>query len=261
MSNGISTEQRIAAVLAGDAIAAVDLSDLIAETDNASSAADATAEAERTRALDPARPVDPATAHTAIANAALVAQRMRAAMPRLQARLDEITAQEYAATWREDYAAVEAASDELATQMNGVYAAFVEQFTELMSRVAACDQQVAKINIGAPSGESRRLRVVELQGRKLDRFTRAVPSITDDLKLPPWQPGGQEWPVRVPFSAAMAAAIAPRPFDRRFSPDWWQVKQEEEARVREQQVREAAEREAKALENYRGPRWWEKERA
>jgi hypothetical protein len=36
---------------------------------------------------------------------------------------------------------------------------------------------------------------------------------------------------------------------------------EEQRAVRERPEREAAEREAKALENYHGPRWWEGERA
>ena len=43
--------------------------------------------------------------------------------------------------------------------------------------------------------------------------------------------------------------------------DWWQVKEEAARALRERQEREAAEQEAKARENWHGPRWWEGERA
>jgi hypothetical protein len=131
----------------------------------------------------------------------------------------------------------------------------------LMGRIAEADKQVARVNSSAPSSESRRLRVVELQGRNLDRFSRAAPSILDELRLPMWEAGGPEWPVSKPFNAAVAAAITPRPYNRRYSADWAKAKEEEARALRERQVREAAEREAKALENYHGPRWWERERA
>jgi hypothetical protein len=258
MNNGISTEQRIASVLAGDAITSADLSDLIEEAADAAGVADATAEAERTRALDPAQPVDPATARASMEDAALVAQRMRIALPRLQARLDEITAQEYAATWSDDYAAVEAVRDTLAAELK-TYAAIVATITDLLTRIEACDREAARINGSAPSGEPHRLRAVELEARNLANFTRGVPSITDELRLPHWEtPRGLAWPPPMPVDPAR---FAPVPFNRRYSPDWWQVKEEEARALRERQEREAAEREANALENYRGPRWWEKERA
>ena len=57
--NNVSMEQRIASVLAGDAITSFDLSTLMQDVEAAADDADATAEAERTRALDPAQPVEP----------------------------------------------------------------------------------------------------------------------------------------------------------------------------------------------------------
>jgi len=261
MNNGISTEQRIAAVLAGDAIASVDLSALIEEAADAAGVADATAEAERTRALDPAQPVDPATARASMEDAALVAQRMRTAMPRLWARLDEITSQEYAAQWRADFEEAATIRDALAAELQETYPAIVATISDLMTRIEACDRDASRVNGSAPSGERRRLRKVELEARGLDSFTRSVPPITDELKLPPWQPGGQEWPVPVLFSATVAAAITPRPFDRRYSPDWWRVKEEEAAEQREQHKLETEKREAERDANWRGPKWWLGERA
>jgi hypothetical protein len=65
------------------------------------------------------------------------------------------------------------------------------------------------------------------------------------------------WPPPRLFDPAWLAV----PADRRYSADWWQVKEEEARALRARQEREAAEREVKALENYHGPRWWEQDRA
>jgi hypothetical protein len=52
--------------------------------------------------------------------------------------------------------------------------------------------------------------------------------------------------------------VGPAPGDpRRYSGDWWQVKEDEARALHERHEREAAEQEAKALESYHGPRWWE----
>jgi hypothetical protein len=42
--------------------------------------------------------------------------------------------------------------------------------------------------------------------------------------------------------------------------DWWRVKEEEARAQRTRQEREVAERDARARENWHGPRWWEAER-
>jgi hypothetical protein len=142
------------------------------------------------------------------------------------------------------------------------YPAIVATITDLMTRIAACDGDAARVNGSAPSGERLRLGGVELSSRNLAGFTRAAPSILEELKLPPWEPGGPEWPIARPFNAAaIAAACAPRPFDRRYSPDWWQVKEAEAAERREQQRLEDERRAAEADANWRGPKWWEGERA
>jgi hypothetical protein len=50
--------------------------------------------------------------------------------------------------------------------------------------------------------------------------------------------------------------------DPRLSTDrWWEAKQEQERAAAERAAHEEKQREAKALENYQGPRWWKKERA
>lgn len=64
----------------------------------------AAAKRAREEALDPT--VIDAAARTAVLESEFLSQRLRAAMPRLLARLDEIRAQEYATQWRADYAEV-----------------------------------------------------------------------------------------------------------------------------------------------------------
>jgi hypothetical protein len=192
-------------------------------------------------------------------SAAFTPDRLRTVLPRLQQRLQEVQAQEYAAQWRADFDEAATVRDALAAELLEVYSPFVERITDLMSRIGACDREAARVNGSAPSGEPRRLCVVELRARGLDSFTRSVPSITDELRLPHWEtPDGLAWPPPVSIDPAR---FAPVPFNRRYSADWAQAKEEEARAVRERQEREAAEREAKALENYRGPRWWERERA
>ncbi len=60
------------------------------------------------------------------------------------------------------------------------------------------------------------------------------------------------------------ARPSPQPvsFDPRLYTDrWWEPKQEQAQAAAERAAREDAEREAKALENYYGHRWWERGRA
>jgi hypothetical protein len=192
----------------------------------------------------------------------LKGDRLRAAMPRLWALFDQVASQEYAAQWRADYDEAAIVRDKLAEKLVELYAPFVERIADLMTRIAEADKQVSRVNGSAPSGERRRLRKVELEARGLDGFTRAAPSIVDELRLPQWEPGGQEWPPpALPFNAAMAAAIAPRPFNPRYSADWAAAKEAEAAERREQHKLETEKREAEANANWRGPKWWLGERA
>jgi hypothetical protein len=63
------------------------------------------------------------------------------------------------------------------------------------------------------------------------------------------------WPPPRIFDQSM---FEPVPYDRRYSPEWGLVQDEERREARERDEREAKEREAKALENYHGPKWWER---
>ena len=132
------------------------------------------------------------------------------------------------------------------------------QLVDLFRRAELVDKEISRVNGSAPEGERRRLAEVELAARNLESFSTADPSIAKAVRLPDWGHSVKTaWPPPRLFDSAL---FAPVPADRRYSADWWQVKEEEARAVQERQEREEKEREAKALENYHGPRWWEKDR-
>jgi hypothetical protein len=75
------------------------------------------------------------------------------------------------------------------------------------------------------------------------------------VRLPDWE--GGELPVWPPHRRPSPMAITPvLGGDPRLSTDrWWEVREEQA-----QAAVERAAREEKALENYHGPRWWERAR-
>jgi len=86
-------------------------------------------------------------------------------------------------------------------------------------------------------------------------------TIMKELRLPARNSSsGPKWPPYRPLDPAM---IAPMPGGdpRLYTNRWWEVHREQEHALRERREREEARREAKALKNYHGPRWWESKRA
>jgi hypothetical protein len=191
-------EKRITAALV-DATTSAELAALIEATETAIVTADAAADAERERALDPLVSPDAGKARAAMDHAAFTRDRLHTVLPRLKQRLQKVQAAEYAARWQADYERVQAKRDVLAAEYAQLYPKLVSQITDLFGRAAECDRNVARINGSAPRGEHRRLREVELMARNLERFTRDEPSITKELKLPDWdQPTKLAWPPHRP---------------------------------------------------------------
>jgi hypothetical protein len=132
--------------------------------------------------------------------------RLRTVQPRLQARLAEAQAAEYAARWQADYEHVKAERDALAAELRETYPGVVKQLVNLFGRIVQVDTNVSRINISAPYGDHRRLLGVELTARKLDNFTTASPSVAEELQLPDWERSTVlAWPVphRPLFSPGM----------------------------------------------------------
>lgn len=256
----LSLEKRIAAAFADD-VKSVDLAALIDETDKAIIVADASAKAAREKSLDLIASPNVSLARTATEDAALRCDQLRRVLKRLEARLNEIEAAEYAASWEPEFQEVQAKRDELAAELREVYPELTHRLADLFHRIEAADKEVSRINGSAPPGDHRHLLGVELTGRGLASFSTASPSIAKELKLPDFERSDQTaWPPHRSLDPALFAPVVEGD-PRLYTDRWHEVWEERAQAAREKEAREAKEKEAAALENYHGPRWWEKERA
>jgi hypothetical protein len=254
--NTTAIEKRIAAALSED-ITSSDLVSLLVETEAAISEAEATAEAERAKALDLLASPNAAKARTAMEDAAFARDRLRTHLPRLRDRLREVQAAEYAAAWEPEYKRVEGTRDELAAELAATYPKLVAQLVHLLGRIEECDREVSRINGSAPDGESRRLRQVEVVARALDSFSRDNPSITKELQLPDWERSNRlAWPPpKAPLAALVAAAIPAFQFPG--GGEWWEGREKLAARQEAEQARLAAyyEKQERAREEREKAEW------
>jgi hypothetical protein len=248
-------EHRIADALKADDIKSSDLAALIVETEIAAAAADKTAEEEREKALDPLASPNAAKARAAMEDAAFASDRLHTVLPRLQARLADVQAAEYAARWEPDFEQVQARRDELAQEYATTYPRLLAQLVDLFSRAETVDKEISHINGSAPTGEHRRLLGVELTARDLECFTTANPSIASAVQLPDFERSAVlTWPPPTPSLAVQIAtsmiqrphpganwseAIAERNLARR--EDHARVIAHYDAMARQREEREAAE--------------------
>jgi hypothetical protein len=166
--------------------------------------------------------------------AAFTRDRLRTALPRLQVRLKEVEAAEYAAHWEPDYQHVKAVRDELATEMREVYPAAVAQLVDLFQRAAECDRECSKISGSAPYGEHRRLLKVELAARRTQGLLQPDVWIAETLRLPafPRETGPVlAWPPPPP-PVSVSSFVLPGP-----GPDWHAELKARDAARREESLR------------------------
>jgi len=235
-------EQRIATALSSETTSDV-VALLIAEVETAIVAADKAAEMEREKALDPLASPDAAKARASMEDAAFTRDRLRNVLPRLQARLTELHAAEYAARWEPDFEQVQAQRDELAQQYAGLYPKLAGQLVDLFERIEAVDKEVSRVNGSAPEGEHRRLRQTELVARGLDNFSRADPPIT--VQLADWTNSEKmAWPPPKPSLAVQVATSMT--YGSHPGASWWQESKERAQALRAEQERVAAFYEAQA---------------
>jgi hypothetical protein len=109
-------EERITSALANASIASTELRELIPETEAALTAAEATAQAEREKALNPVTSSDSAEAEQLVWTAEFRRDRLRSFLSHLRQRLAQLEMSERAARWQEDYEAVKKERDELADE-------------------------------------------------------------------------------------------------------------------------------------------------
>src|ERR1035437_6384946 len=212
-------EQRIATVLSSDTTSDV-VAILITEVETAIVAADNAAEAEREKALDPIASPDAAKAHEAMQMVEFSRDRLRTALPRLQARLEQLQAEEYLTRWRSDYEKLKVKREGLAEELRTIYPEFETKITDLFARIAANDAELSGLHQARPGGVALHLLGAELVARDLERCTIREPAIAQGLKFPTFAPGQRlAWPPQRSLAAAFAMSMVPT-HDPRYTADW-----------------------------------------
>jgi hypothetical protein len=241
MTEQATLERQISTVLTEDSSNSSVIATLIAETETAIVTADQDAKLEQERVFDPLAAPDPKAVREAMQAAEFVQTWLRSALLRRQQRLRETQERERRAKWYADYEALKSRRDALAAEFREVYTEFEARVVDLLTRTAANDAEISNLHSARSSGVKLHLLEAELVARGLERFTRDVPSIAKELKLPAFEPGQPPaWPPRPQFHRPLAA---PMPYDPRFSNRWWEAG---EARRRHEEERQA--QEAKAAE-------------
>jgi hypothetical protein len=210
----MSIEQRIATALSELAMTSAELAKLVAETEAAITEADATAEAERSKALDLLASPDAEQARSAMDEATFARDRLRTVLPRLQVRHRQTIAAENYARWLPTYEAAKAKQVALAQELERIYRPFQDRMVELLPQIEEADNEARQVNDlkpfdanGRGYGDRRYLCDTEQVGRPAGAM-----SIVKDLKLPAWD-GGAAWPpFRSPcWGLQLVAAMAAIP--------------------------------------------------
>jgi len=187
-------ETRIVGALRGG-LTAAKLAALAEETEVAIRQADANAEAQREKALDPMSSPDPRQARAAMEDAAFRSERLRSLLPRLQARHEQVAAAEEREQWKRRYETLKVRRDALSAELVRVYPELADRLADLFGRLAAMDVEISNLHHSRPAGVPLHLANVELEARGLTSFTTVNPSIARDLRLPAWENGAAAlWP-------------------------------------------------------------------
>ncbi len=252
-------EERLVAGLTTDVTSSA-IAAMIDEAEAAIAEAEAAAARTRELALDPIASPDAASARETFQAAEFARDRLKTLLPRLKARRSDVQTAEHQARWDAEYRQVEAEQNVLAEELAATYPRFVAQLLDLLQRARAIDSRASHINGSALPGEARRLLPVELRSRGLDCFSSAQPSILGKLQLPDFDLSSRmAWPQ--PHSSELFMAASKLGHDRRlYSGDWWQVYEEDTLLKLEQQAKELAVHTAEVERQWRGPRWWDRER-
>jgi hypothetical protein len=218
-------QRRITESLVGD-ITSADLATLISETEAAIAAANATAEAERTKALDLTLSPDATTARETMQAAEFTRDRLRAVLPKLKERLSQVAEREYLAKWHAAYETLKIERDALAADLRAVYPEFETKISDLFARIAANDEQRSRLDQARPVGHD--LRSAELAARNMAEFSRYQPSIAATLKLPAFEPGERlAWPPpQQPTNPASLTPVIMSGDQRLHTSEWWKVAEE-----------------------------------
>jgi hypothetical protein len=189
------------------ALSSAEISDLLAEVDQTSSAAQATSKAAQARALDPKlRPADVDAARQQMSDADFRAKRMDAAAAQLKDLLAKATAREASEERAREYAAAKAERDQLAEDLVA-YQEHAGAIVALLNRLAASRERIKAVNASGSSAETwlysaEKIARAPNAGPGFDfgnQYDSSLPDLTDGVRLPhflkdPNRIGGFAWP-------------------------------------------------------------------
>jgi hypothetical protein len=192
-------ERRISTGLTGERTAH-DLANLLMQTDFAIPQAEEFAKLENEKSLDPLQSPDPREARQAAEDAVFASNRLRTLRPRLLARYHEVSAAEQRDKYLAHYEQLKIEGAALGAELADLYGA-VMPLIDLFVRLRAFRERCSSLHLTDPGGLAH-VRDPELVARRLDGFTRDVPSLLDAVHLHDWQSGTEVWPPRQPSFAA-----------------------------------------------------------
>ena len=181
----VSLEARLGAVLAAANSSSSELRELITETEAAANKAEADAKRLHSEALELGCTNADVLEQQARAAELLVA-RLDAALPRLDDRLRKEAADDYARKWRTRMDRAVVARETVAKRLSH-YREMAAQLLTIFEEVRFTDAKIiGPVNKSRPANEAP-LQTCELYARKLDAFSRSMPSILDKVQLPNWE--------------------------------------------------------------------------
>ena len=146
----VPLENRIAAALAATDITSSDLSQLFVEADAAITAADKTAEEERTKALDPALSPDPKVARQAMEDAAFTRDRLKTLLPRLQTKHKEVADAEALTAWMAEANELGERRFAMGTEFKTVFSKLIDDIVDRLWEMRDLDRRSLRSTIAAP---------------------------------------------------------------------------------------------------------------
>jgi hypothetical protein len=218
-----SLEQQIMAALADDLATAPDLTELIATTETAITAAQATAKLEAERTLDPAVSSDARAAQRASEDAAICAGRLKTLLPRLEDKARSVVSADEQAKWRCQYETLKSERDKLAAELRQVYPTVVSQLVDVLAKSTELDGRLSQLHQGRPSGCKGTLLATELVARGLTEYSRDQPPLARELRIPDFIESNKlAFPPSddTPIAVRVAAPVAQVHDRRRHSADW-----------------------------------------
>ena len=248
MNSKQTLEQRVAALLDAKNATSAQLGELIAEI----YAALDQYELEHKNALDPNKAPDANKAWQGLGASAFMATRLRAQLPRVQAKYQAaLTAEEYA-QWLPRYQEVKDKEAALQKELAEVYPEVVRKLVDLFERIEQHGFAARAVNASKPAA-------AQGDGRDCDGALGA--DIAAALRLPdPSNPRFFAFPVPSTPIAIAAANATPASNPRLHSAEWWLVQEEDKRIVAATKQRAAAERQ-REIDERPGIAWWRGETA